>query len=65
MCLQTKFFVIILLFCYALLCVHLEEEEKAGCFAIIVLQMRCYYQCSVALLHGAEGLSAVCECGIS
>ena len=32
------------LFCYALLCVHstvlcyhLEEEEKAGCFAIIVL----------------------------
>ena len=34
------------LFCYALLCVHstvlcyyLEEEEKAGCFAIIVLQM--------------------------
>ena len=34
------------LFCYALLCVHsivlcyhLEEEEKAVCFAIIVLQM--------------------------
>ena len=44
------------LFCYVLLCVHsiceynimvilkfshLEEEEKAGCFAIIVLQMYC------------------------
>ena len=33
------------LFCYALLCAHscfcshLEEEEKAGCFVIIVLQM--------------------------
>ena len=33
------------LFCYAIYCVHsrfannLEEEEKAGCFAIIVLQM--------------------------
>ena len=32
---------------YALLCVHssfaiLEEEEKASCLAIIVLQMHCY-----------------------
>ena len=26
---------------------HLEEEEKAGCFAFIVLQMYCYYTCSV------------------
>ena len=25
---------------------HLEEEEKAGCFAIIVLQMYCYNKCS-------------------
>ena len=32
---------------------HLEEEEKAGCFAIIVLQMYCYYKCSVAPPHGA------------
>ena len=60
------------LFCYALLCVrpfefcnHLEEEGKAGCFAIIVFQMYCYYICSVALLHGAVGWSAVCDCGIS
>ena len=44
---------------------HLEEEEKAGCFAIIVLQMYCYYKCSVALPHGAVGWSAVCDCGIS
>ena len=59
------------LFCYALHCAHsglcnyLEEEEKAGCFAIIVLHMHSYYKCSVALPHGATGWSAVCECGIS
>ena len=40
----------------------LEEEEKAGCFAIIVLQMYCYYECSVALPHGAVGWPAVCDC---
>ena len=28
------------------------EEEKAGCFAIIVLQMYCYFKSSVALSHG-------------
>ena len=32
-------------------CNHLEEEEKAGCF-VIVLQMYCYYKCSVAIPHG-------------
>ena len=41
-------FVSILVFCN-----HLEEEEKASCFAIIVLQMYCYYKCSVALSHSA------------
>ena len=30
-------------------------EEKAGCFAIIVLQMYCYYICSVAFPHSAVG----------
>ena len=55
------------LFCYALLWIHssLEEEEKAGCFATIVLQMHCYYKCSVALPHGAMGWYAVYDCGIS
>ena len=58
------------LFCYALLCVHssfcnhLEQKEKAGCFAIIVLQVYCYYKCSVALPQCAVGWSAVCDCGI-
>ena len=49
-----------------LVCNLLEEEEKAGCFAIIVLQMYCYYNYSVALPHGTVGWSAVvCDCGIS
>ena len=46
-------------------CNHLEEEENTGCFAIIVLQMYCYYKCSVVLPHGAVGWPAVCDCGIS
>ena len=41
-------------------CNHLEEEEKAGYFAIIVLQMYCYCKCSVALPHGTVGWSARC-----
>ena len=45
-------------------CNRLEEEEKADCFAIIVLQMYCYYKYSVALPHGTVGWSAVCDCGI-
>ena len=50
------------LFCYALLCaLHLEEEEKAGCFAFIVLQMSCYCKCSVTLPHGAVGVCALCD----
>ena len=46
-------------------CNQLKEEEKAGCFAIIVLKTYCFYKCSVALPHGAVGWSAVCDCGIS
>ena len=37
----------------------LEVEEKDGCFAIIVLQMNCYYKCSVALPDDVAGWSAV------
>ena len=62
------------MFVFVLLCItacpflfynHLEEEEKDGCFAIIFLQMYCYYKCFVALPHGAVFWSAVCDCGIS
>ena len=45
--------------------IGVSKGEKVGCFAIIVLQMYCYYKCSVALPHGAVGWSAVCGCGIS
>ena len=45
-------------------CNHLEEEEKAGCFATIILQMYCYNKCSVAFAHAAGSWSAVCNCGI-
>ena len=44
---------------------HLDEEERAGCFALIVFWMSCYCKCSVPLPHGAVGWSAVCDCGIS
>ena len=39
--------------------------KKAGCFAIIVLQMYYYYKYSVILPQGAVGWSAECDCGIS
>ena len=58
------------LFCYALPCVlssfeknRLVEEERAACFAFIVLRMSCCCRCSVTLPRGAVGLSAVCDCG--
>ena len=51
--------------CPFLFCNHLEEEEKTGCFAIIVLQMYCLCKFSVALIEGALRWSAVCDSGIS
>ena len=60
-------FVFVLLFvnlCPFWFCNHLEEEVKAGCFAIIVLQMYCYYKWFVAFPNGAVDWSAVCDCGI-
>ena len=57
---------------YVLLCVtlcpfwfcnHLDEEVRAGCFALFVfLVSRDSY---VALPHDVMGLSSVCDCGIS
>ena len=48
-----------------LVCKHLEEEEKAGCFAFIILQLSCYCKCSMALPYAVMGWSAVYDCGIS
>ena len=47
------FVLLCIILCPSQFCNHLEEEEKVGCFAIIVLQMYGYYKCSVALPHGA------------
>ena len=44
---------------------RVSNGEKAGCFAIIVLQTYCNYKCSVFLPHGAVGWSAVGGCGMS
>ena len=46
-------------------CNHLDEEDRAGCFAFIVIWISCYCKWSVALPHCAVGWSAVCDCGIS
>ena len=58
------------MFYCALLCVHssyatilMEREERAGCFALFVFLVS--RNCCVALPHGATGLSAFCDCGIS
>ena len=47
------------------LCNHLNGEEKAGCFTLIVFLMSCDGECYVALPHVAMGWSAVFDCGIS
>ena len=43
-------------------CNHLEEEERAGSFAFIVLRVSCYCKCSVALPRDVVGLSRVYNC---
>ena len=40
----------------------LDEEERAGCFAFIVLWVSYYYECHVALSRGVVGWSAVRDC---
>ena len=41
----------------------LYGEWRAGCFALFVFLVS--LDCCVPLPHGATGLSAVCDCGIS
>ena len=59
------------LFCYALLCVHssfaiiLKMKRKLVDLQLLSDIMYCYYECSVALPHGAVGWPAVCDCGFS
>ena len=58
-------FVLVFTVCPFQFCSHLDVEERAGCFALIFFLMSCYGTCYVALLHGAVGWTAVCDCGIS
>ena len=44
---------------------HLEEEERAGSFAFIVLRISCYCKCSVAFPHDVVSWSGVYDCCIS
>ena len=54
------------LFCYTLLCVlHSDEEEIAGCFALIVFLMYCDCWCFMAFPHDVVGWSAVFDGGTS
>ena len=46
-----------------LFCNHLDGEERAGCFALVVFLVS--RDCCVTLPHNSMGLSAVCGCGIS
>ena len=43
------------------LIIGLEEENKTGCFAFIVLPLYCYCKFFVALPHGVVVWSAVCD----
>ena len=60
-----SFFLVYITLCPFLSCTRLEEDERAGCFALIVLRISSYRICSVTLHHGAVGWSAVCDRGIS
>ena len=62
---MSEFVLLCITLCPFEVCNHLEEGEKAGCFAISVLQMYYYCKCSVDLPHGTVGWSAVCDCAIS
>ena len=39
--------------CSLWFCYHLNEEERADCFAFIIFRMSSYFKCPVTLLHGA------------
>ena len=54
-------FVLLCITCHFKACNYLNEEERAGCFALIFL-MSFYFSFYVALPHCAIGWSAVCYC---
>ena len=44
---------------------HLDEDARAGCFAIIVFLTSFVCMCPAVLSHGAVGWSALCDFGFS
>ena len=48
--------------CPFLFCNHPNGEERPGYYTFIVFLMSCDRYCFVALLHGAVGWSARCDC---
>ena len=60
---NCSFFLLCVTLCPFLFCNHLDREERAGCFALFVFLVSRDF--CMALLHGAIGLSAACDCGIS
>ena len=50
--------------CLFLLCSHLDGEERAASFTLIVFLITRDCYCSIAYPHGAVGWSAVHNCGI-
>ena len=56
---------VILYFVSFWFCNHIDGEDRAGCFTLIVFLMFCDSQCSVAIPNGTMGWSAVCDCGTS
>ena len=59
------FVLLCITFCPFEFCSHLDEAERADYFAFIVFWMSCLCKCSLTLLHGAMGWSAVCDHGLS
>ena len=51
--------------CHFLFCNHLDEEDRACCFALLFLLISCDCKRYVALPHGAVGWSVVYDYGIS
>ena len=49
--------VMFLVICVHLVCNHLNVDERAGCFILIVFLMSGDSQCYVAVSHGAVGWS--------
>ena len=68
-CVCKGFVLVLILLCSTkcsfLFCNHFAEEERAGCFTLIVFLMSCDIKCSIALPHSAMGWSEFCDCSIS